>query len=157
MNEIFLNGKYFPDECYQTKFNESWHCKTSLNRGVIKIFPEQRWQLHQGGGERPVHYTSSLSQICLASLFMWVKCIILPGGLSIIHNKYSSACIMHLSCMTDELQLWKWMGDSPRQMSPFSTVPTDKLQLDLNKVSNFMLPNWSHIQSSQPLLAVQGC
>lgn len=52
--------------------------------------------------------------------------------------------------MTDELPLRKWTGNSLRQMSLFSTVLTDKLQLDLNKVSSFMLSNWYLIQFRQP-------
>lgn len=104
----------------------------------------------------PHSHTSSLSWICLNSLFKWTECIMLPEGYSIIYNKYSSECIMHLSCMTDELQFQKWMGNSLRQMSPFSAVLSDKLQLDLNKVSNFMLSNWSRFSSDSPHCLYKG-
>lgn len=63
---------------------------------------------------------------------------------------------MHLSGMTDELQLQKWMGNSLRQMSPFRAVLSDKLQLDLNKVSNFMLSNWSWFSSDSPHCLYEG-
>lgn len=40
------------------------------------------------------------------NLFIFiVKYIILPKGHFIIYNKYSSTCIMHLSCMNDEIRV----------------------------------------------------
>lgn len=117
-----------------------------------------KWQILHDFSWRAVKalssHMSSLSWICLNPLFKWMKCIMLPEGYSIFYNKYSSACIVNLSCMTDELQLRKWMGSSLRQMSPSSAILTDKLQLDLNKVSDFMLSNWCLIQLRQPAPAL---
>ena len=139
---------------YLTKFNQSECFKTSSHvntNQVDSLFTKiaDSPPISPEGSESPLQFQQSIMDL-FEFPSKWMKCIMLPEGYSIIYNKYSSACIMHLSCMTDELQLRKWMGNSLRQMSPFSTVLTDKLQLDLNKVSNFMLSNWYLIQFRQP-------
>lgn len=141
----FCDSNYFPNKMDLPKCNQSECFQTSFPVDANQmdcLSSRKGWILHRFPSEE--RSKSPLVTLAVYHGSVWIPfssewSVLCCQGYSIIDNKYSSACIVHLSCMTDELQLQKWMENPRRQMSPFSAGLTDKLHLDLNKVSNFML------------------